>query len=753
MKLLVVTTVAVTLRAFLLPHARYFRKRGWTVDGAAADVSRCESCREVFDETFDIPFSRNPLHLGQLHRAAKAIKTLVTQKGYDVVHVHTPVAAFVTRLALRHLRARGKVKVVYTAHGFHFYRGGPFFSNLLYRALEKRAAGWTDHLFVINEEDCEAACSFLSADRVTCLQGGVGLDLSEYDPRSVTKGEIAALRGEMGLKEGEPLFLMVGEFNANKRQADLIRAFAAMRPGKERPHLAFAGTGPAEEPMRQLARRLGVAERVHFLGFRGDVKALLKAATALILPSQREGLPRCLMEAIVMGAPIIGSDTRGTRDLVRLAGGWLFPVGDVAALAEAMEGAVGASLTPLPDEGVRALFCAEECAGRVFETVASLMKKKIMYIALQSAKRNSLGVLKKISLHAKAMSEAFGEDFLGCHVAGKVELEHRPPFLAETPFFSYHEIHAGGLFDLRKKQVHLLLDVIRKKRPHIVYCRYPLACPISLHFFRGIRKMGAQIITEHQSKELPELLMLGKRAIHLSERLFGKTLLRQVDAVVGVTGEIAAYEKGRAPHLETLCIPNGFDAEAVPLRKAPPSSDELRLLCVASVSRWHGLDRLVRGLAEYEGPLPVKLDIVGEGSESENLKRLCQDLHMGDRVLFHGTKTGAELDAFFDRCHLAVGSLALHRKSLEETAELKLREYCARGIPFFFAGFDPDFGGDFGFALSIPSGESPVAVETIVAFWKDVSKRSDYGPTMRVYAQKHLSWRVKAEKLKDWLAK
>jgi len=107
----------------------------------------------------------------------------------------------------------------------------------------------------------------------------------------------------------------------------------------------------------------------------------------------------------------------------------------------------------------------------------------------------------------------------------------------------------------------------------------------------------------------------------------------------------------------------------------------------------------------------------------------------------------------FDRCHLAVGSLALHRKSLEETAELKLREYCARGIPFFFAGFDPDFGGDFGFALSIPSGESPVAVETIVAFWKDVSKRSDYGPTMRAYAQERLSWLVKAEKLKDWLAK
>lgn len=375
MKLLVVTTVAVTLKAFLLPHARYFSKRGWTVDGAAADVSRCESCREVFDETFDIPFSRNPLHFRRLRRAAEEIRALVERKGYDVVHVHTPVAAFVTRLALRHLRARGKVKVVYTAHGFHFYRGGPFFSNLLYRTLEKKASRWTDHLFVINSEDYEAACSFLPSQRVTYLEGGIGLDLSEYDPRSVTEGEIAALRGEMGLKEGEPLFLMVGEFIARKRQADLIRAFAAMRPGKESPHLAFAGTGPAEEPMRQLARCLGVDERVHFLGFRGDVKVLLRAATALVLPSQHEGLPRCLMEAIVMGTPIIGSDIRGTRDLVRLASGRVFPLRNVQSLTEALEEAVMAMSHEFSLNGdPKDIFNLENIADVVYQKITALLE-------------------------------------------------------------------------------------------------------------------------------------------------------------------------------------------------------------------------------------------------------------------------------------------------------------------------------------------------------------------------------------------
>jgi glycosyltransferase involved in cell wall biosynthesis len=327
---------------------------------------------------------------------------------------------------------------------------------------------------------------------------------------------------------------------------------------------------------------------------------------------------------------------------------------------------------------------------------------KIAYIALQSAKKNSLGVLKKISLHSKALSEVFGEDFLGCHVAGKMEMEPRPSFLGGTPAFSFHEINAGGLFDLRHKQVRQLLSVIREKRPDIIYCRYPLACPLSLHLFRQIKKTGAKIITEHQSKELPELLMLGKKAIYLSERLFGRALLGQVDAVVGVTGEIAAYEKSRAPHLETLSIPNGFDADAVPLRKAPASSDELRLLCVASVSPWHGLDRLVQGLAEHKGTVPIRLDIVGEGSESANLKKLCQDLNMGNNVVFHGTKTGEDLDAFFDRCHLAVGSLAIHRLGLKESAILKLREYCARGIPFFYSGFDSDFGENFDFSMSVP---------------------------------------------------
>lgn len=380
---LILASVASMIDQFNMPLIRYFQNKGLDVHVAANFVEGNTSSQDRIIQfknelnrfnvvCHQIDFPRNPFYISSCLKSYVQLCGIFKTNKYKFVHCHSPIGGFLGR----RVACKFGVFVIYTAHGFHFYRGGSFFPNIFYRALEKQAAGWTDHLFVINEEDYVAACSFLSADKVTYLQGGVGLDLSEYDPRSVTEGEVAALRGEMGLKEGEPLFLMVGEFNANKRQADLIRAFAAMRPGKERSHLAFAGTGPAEEPMKQLARRLGVAERVHFLGFRGDVKALLKAAAALVLPSRREGLPRCLMEAIVMGTPIIGSDTRGTRDLVRLAGGRLFPVGDVAALAEAMEVIVAGFTPSSMNEVLRSLFDVEEMVKKVYSIIYNKLEKQ-----------------------------------------------------------------------------------------------------------------------------------------------------------------------------------------------------------------------------------------------------------------------------------------------------------------------------------------------------------------------------------------
>jgi glycosyltransferase involved in cell wall biosynthesis len=250
------------------------------------------------------------------------------------------VAAFVTRMALRGPRgprenAGVRAKIVYTAHGFHFYKGGNFLKNAAFLALERLAAGWTDHAITINREDYDAALAYGIARRENLsLHPGIGLDFSRYSPGSVDISAVKNARLELALERNDELFLMTAEFNPGKRHRDALRALAMT--GRKNFHLAFAGSGPLESRMKRLAFELGIAPRVHFLGRRSDVPLLALASRATVLPSEREGLSRSVMESVCLGVPVLGADARGIRELLTPERGTLFPVGNPAALAAAM---------------------------------------------------------------------------------------------------------------------------------------------------------------------------------------------------------------------------------------------------------------------------------------------------------------------------------------------------------------------------------------------------------------------------------
>jgi glycosyltransferase involved in cell wall biosynthesis len=334
-RLLIVTTVQSTLEGFLMPYAEHFRAKGWTVDALAKGATESQACRQGFDHCFEADWSRSPLQRKGIFCAPAALRALVAAGSYDVVHVHTPVAAFLTRFALRRLRAELGFKVVYTAHGFHFHEGRGFLGNALFAAAERLVGRWTDRLVVINHTDEQAALrlGIVDATRLRYMPG-IGLDLQLFDPSSTSLEEVEAVRQELGLHPGQPLFLMVAEFNPGKRHRDLLVAFAALP--EPTAHLAFAGTGVEMEALRQWCVHRGLAGRVHFLGQRTDIKALLRASLAMVLPSEREGLPRSVMEAMAMGVPVIGSTARGVQDLLDDCGGLKVPVGDTKALMEAM---------------------------------------------------------------------------------------------------------------------------------------------------------------------------------------------------------------------------------------------------------------------------------------------------------------------------------------------------------------------------------------------------------------------------------
>jgi glycosyltransferase involved in cell wall biosynthesis len=334
-KILMVTTIPATLCSFLLPFAQHFRQLGWQVDGMAHQITDNSDCTKAFDRVWDVKWSRNPLELSNLWATPRAIRAIVAAEKYDIVHVHTPVAAFVTRYALKDLRQQGKVQVIYTAHGFHFHPQGQPWKNTIFLNLEKLAGQWTDYLVTINQADLRAAQQhqLLPTARIRYMPG-IGVDLSYYDPQLVSDQDITKLRQELQISTDTPLFLSVAEFTPRKHHQDTLQALAKLtRPDV---HLAIAGAGKLLPAMQQLSSSLGIDQQVHFLGKRHDIPVLMRSAVANILVSAQEGLPRSVMESLALETGVIGTKIRGIQELLADGGGRLVEVGNVDQITEAM---------------------------------------------------------------------------------------------------------------------------------------------------------------------------------------------------------------------------------------------------------------------------------------------------------------------------------------------------------------------------------------------------------------------------------
>lgn len=228
------------------------------------------------------------------------------------------------------------LKVIYTAHGFHFIKGAPRFKNLLFIFLEKLAGKWTDYLIVINKDDHEAALKYRIINSANLLYiSGIGLDSKYYDPDMVSVEDVEEVRNELGLGNGNKYFLMVGEFNKNKCQSESVQALYSLN--NPTIHIVFAGEGSTMSSVRELAKELGIADRIHLLGYRKDIPRLLKGSLALLLTSRREGLPRCILEAMSLEVPVIATDIRGSKELLADGAGILYQPGNIDELRRAMD--------------------------------------------------------------------------------------------------------------------------------------------------------------------------------------------------------------------------------------------------------------------------------------------------------------------------------------------------------------------------------------------------------------------------------
>ncbi|MGE8078372.1 glycosyltransferase family 4 protein [Peribacillus loiseleuriae] len=334
MKILFVTTVISTINAFLIPHIKLLVEQGNKVD-IACNVNK-EVNKELMDlgcEIHNIRFERSPLNKAN-YLGYKKLKKLVLSKEYDLVHTHTPVASLLTRLACKNIK---NVKVLYTAHGFHFFKGAALQNWLIYYPIEKIAEKWTDGLITINQEDYNSANKLNLRKRNSVYKvHGIGIDLDKFSPPSIEKKN--KLRKEYGYNNDEFILFYAAELNRNKNQNLLIEVVNVLNKRGINVKLLLAGEGILLEKYKMQVSNLGLNENIQFLGHRKDISNLIKISDVAVASSKREGLPVNVMEAMATGLPLVVTDCRGHRDLVGNGeNGYVVGTTDVNGFADSIE--------------------------------------------------------------------------------------------------------------------------------------------------------------------------------------------------------------------------------------------------------------------------------------------------------------------------------------------------------------------------------------------------------------------------------
>lgn len=364
--LFVATVVKTHIMQFHIPYLKMLKEMGWeTAVAARNDYEDPADCVIPYcDAFYDIPFERTPWKAGNI-RSCRMLKKIIDEGEYAVVHCHTPVGASIARLAARSARKKG-TKVVYTAHGFHFFTGAPLVNWLLFYPVERLLAPMTDVLITINKEDYARAQKKLSPRRIEYVPG-VGVDTRRFHVDGVDREE---KRRELGFGDEAFLLLTVAEMTKNKNHATVLRALALLKQEPEfaAMHYLICGRGDERWSLEKLTKELGLTEQVHFLGYRSDVPELYRSSDLFVFMPFREGLSLALMEAMSSGLPTVCSRIRGNTDLI--------------------------------DENVSGVF-AENNPQAVADAILALRRDPQRRAALGQAAREKVGVFDEVPVHAR----------------------------------------------------------------------------------------------------------------------------------------------------------------------------------------------------------------------------------------------------------------------------------------------------------------------------------------------------------------
>lgn len=316
-KALLVTTVSGFVPQFEMSNVNILKEMGYEIHYATNyntpsygnDNKRLEDIGIIQHQ---IDFTRSPFKTQNI-KVFNQLKFLMKTQHFDLIHCHTPMGGVMARLAARCTKT---TPIIYTAHGFHFFKGASIINWLFYYPIEKFLSRYTDQQICINEEDYRLAKKKFHAKYVDYIPGvGININKINYDIDKKSK------KNELEIPQNKKVLLSSGELITRKNHETIIRSIAELKEKSVNSssiqfHYIICGQGSLDAHLRKLTIKLNVSDCVSFLGYREDMMDIFQLSDVFLFPSYQEGLPMALLEAMAYGIPVICSDIRGNRDLM-----------------------------------------------------------------------------------------------------------------------------------------------------------------------------------------------------------------------------------------------------------------------------------------------------------------------------------------------------------------------------------------------------------------------------------------------------
>lgn len=327
-RILIVATIDRHIEKFHLPYIKEFKKMGYEVHVATNGYKELENV----DKKITIPIQRTPFSIKNIFSIFE-LRRIIKKNNYEIIHCHTPMGSVVTRLAAKYIKKGSRPFVVYTAHGFHFFKGASKANWLIYYNIEKVLSKYTDLILTINNEDYR-----LAKEKFYCnieYVPGVGIDLSKFIPK--TESLYVSNRKKIGISNSSFVITYVAELSNRKNQEVLISAMSRLCEKYDNLKLYLIGDGPNVEEYKNLVKQLNLEDDVIFSGYQSDVTKYLYASDMLVSSSKQEGLPVNILEGMSIGLPIVVSNCRGNIDLIKNGYNGLIVENDSMSFEQAIE--------------------------------------------------------------------------------------------------------------------------------------------------------------------------------------------------------------------------------------------------------------------------------------------------------------------------------------------------------------------------------------------------------------------------------